>query len=97
MVVASAGCTGDGGPDAGRLADELIEETGGALDETQARCVADALVGSFGDESFRSVIDAAEGDGDTAADVRVEVIDIFSACDALDAVVLDETPADEAG
>lgn len=90
-----AGCGEDGGPDAERLAEELIAETGGALDETQADCVAEGLIGSFGDDSFREVVDAAEGDGESAEDVRVEVIDIFSACDALDTVVVEATPADE--
>lgn len=95
--VAVGGCSDDEAPDAGQLADELIEETGGALDEAQADCVAEGLITSFGDDSFRAVIDAAEDGGDAGEDVRVEVIDIFAACDALDAVVLEATPADDAG
>ena len=95
-VVVVAGCSDSGEPDSDRLAEELIQETDGALDDDQATCVAEALVGSFGEESFRAVTDAAAGDGDARDDVRVEVIDIFSACDALDAVVLEENRADEA-
>lgn len=94
-VASVAGCGDDGTPDADRLAQELIDETDGALDDAQAGCVADALIGSFGDDSFRAVIDAAEGGGEASEDVRVEVIDIFSACDALDAVVVEATPADD--
>jgi hypothetical protein len=90
-AVVLTGCGGDG-DETDRLADELVSETGGALDDTQARCVADGLVDSFGDDSFREVLDAAEGSGEDADDVRVEVIDIFASCDALDAVVLDEEP-----
>lgn len=89
---AVAACGDDADDDADRIATELVDETGGALDESQAACVADGLVASFGDDSFRAVLDAANGDGETAEDVRVEVIDIFAACDALDAVVLDEEP-----
>lgn len=95
--VAAGGCSDDEAPDAGQLADELIEETGGALDEAQARCVSEGLITSFGDDSFRAVIDAAEERGEEGGDVRVEVIDIFAACDALDVVVLDTTPADDSG
>lgn len=82
--------------DARQLAAELVEETGGALDDEQATCVAEALVDSFGDDSFQQVLDAAEGAGESADDVRVEVIDIFASCDALDAVMLEADPAPEA-
>lgn len=64
------------------LADDLVEVTDGALDADQAACVADGLESSFGDDSFRALDDADEA-------VRLEVIDIFAACDALDAVLLD--------
>lgn len=94
LLVAACGGSGD---DVDQLANELVEETGGALDETQATCVAEGLAESFGDDSFREVLDAAEGTGEAADDVRVEVIDIFASCDALDAVMLEaaETEADE--
>lgn len=96
LLLAACGSS-DGGAD--QLAAELVEETGGALDDQQATCVAEALVESFGDDSFRDVLDAAEGTGESADDVRVEVIDIFAACDALDAVMLetDEQQDDEGG
>lgn len=95
LLLAACG-SNDGGAD--QLATELVEETGGALDDQQAACVAEALVESFGDDSFREVLDAAEGTGESADDVRVEVIDIFAACDALDAVMLEsDAPADELG
>lgn len=64
------------------LTADLITETDGALDETQARCVASALDNAYGDEAFQSVIDAVAGDD--SADVRAAVIAIFSDCDALD-------------
>lgn len=83
------GCGGDD-DDTAQLAAELVEETGGALDDEQATCVAEGLADSFGDDSFRAVLDAARGSGDDADDVRFEVIDIFAACDALDAVVLED-------
>ncbi|WP_436793281.1 hypothetical protein [Actinospongicola halichondriae] len=96
LVLVAAACSNET-DDAERLADELIVETDGALDETQAACVADGLVASFGDDSFQEVLEAAEGTGDSAGDVRIEVIDIFASCDALDAVVLDEESGDEPG
>jgi len=97
LLVAACGSS-DGGGGADQLASELVDETGGALDEEQATCVAEALVESFGDDSFQDVLDAAEGTGESADDVRVEVIDIFAACDALDAVMLDDDePTDEVG
>ncbi len=92
LLVATCGGSGD---DVDQLATELVEETGGALDETQATCVAELLVESFGDDSFREVLDAAEGTGEAADDVRVEVIDIFASCDALDAVMLEADDVDE--
>ncbi len=94
LAVGACGGTTD---DADRIAEELIAESGGALDDVQASCVADGLVASFGEDSFRDVLDAAEGTGDDDGDVRVEVIDIFAACDALEAVVLDEEPGDAPG
>ncbi len=97
MAIVLVGCGDETSSDADRLADELITETGGALDETQAACVAQGLVQSFGDESFQEVIDAAQGDGEGADDVRVEVIDLFSSCDALESVVLDGTGDESPG
>lgn len=92
IAVASAAltlgaCSGDA-LDEDRLAEDLIEESGGALDEDQATCVADGLAAAFGDDSYQRVLDAATGDTDDD-DVRTEVIDIFAGCDALDTVVLD--------
>lgn len=94
LVLASCGSDGR---DVDAISAELVEETGGALDETQADCVAERLVASFGDDSFREVIDAAEGTGADAEEVRVEVIGIFADCDSLDTVVLDGAPAAEPG
>jgi hypothetical protein len=72
------------------LAEDLVEETDGALDDATARCVADALHEAFGDESFARVLGAAAGD-EADPDVRIQVIDIFSACDALGPII-DDTP-----
>ncbi len=94
FVLASCG---DDANDQQGIAAELVAETDGALDESQADCVAAGLVSAFGDASFRDLVDAAEGSGDDADDVRVEVIDIFTACDALDAVVLSGSSADAPG
>lgn len=71
------------------LADDLIAETDGALDEDAARCTADALHDTFGDDSFDRVLEAAAappGD-EAAADVRTRVIDIFASCDALGPII----------
>lgn len=86
LLVAACGSS-DGNAD--QLATELVAETGGALDDQQATCVAEGLIEAFGDDSFRQVLDAAEGTGESADDVRVQVIDIFASCDALDAVMLE--------
>lgn len=96
FVAVLVGACGDDPDDTERITEELVDETDGALDETQAGCVADRLVSSFGDDSFREVLDAAQGTGETADDVRTQVIDIFASCDALDAVVLDRDPDDSA-
>ncbi len=85
---------GDGTPDAERLAEDLVTQSDGALDEDQATCVAEGLEAAFGDDAYRDLLDAAEvddlADADVPDDVRVRVIDIFSDCDALGAVVLDQ-------
>lgn len=87
-IVACGGTSADEERDA--LAEDLEEETDGALDDATARCVADALHEAFGDESFARVLDAAAGDEDDP-DVRIQVIDIFSACDALGPII-DDSP-----
>lgn len=92
------GACGDDGPDRERLAEDLIAETDGALDEEQAACVAEGLDASFGDDAYETLLRAAadddtpdaDVDAEALADVRVEVIDIFAGCDALGAAVLDE-------
>ena len=71
-----------------RLAEDLVEETDGALDDATARCVADALHDEYGDESFRRVIDTASGETEDD-DVRTQVIDIFASCDALEPIIDD--------
>lgn len=71
-----------------RLAEDLVEESGGALDREQAECVAGELEAAFGDDSYDSLVDAAAGRGDDVPEVRTRVIDIFSSCDALDAVLV---------
>lgn len=65
-----------------QLADDLVAETGGALDEDRATCVATELVDTVGEEGFDDVVAAAGGDGDPV--LRDQVIDTFAACDALD-------------
>jgi hypothetical protein len=72
-----------------RLADDLVEETDGALDDDTARCVADALHDEYGDDSFQQVIEAASNRSDDDAEVRTEVIDIFASCDALEPIIDD--------
>lgn len=72
-----------------RLADDLVEETDGALDDDTARCVADALHEEYGDDSFQQVIEAASNRSDGDAEVRTRVIDIFAGCDALEPIIDD--------
>lgn len=67
------------------LADDLVAETDGALDDDVATCVADGLYDAFADESIDRVIAVAEGAEDDT-DVRTRVVDVFSDCDALAAV-----------
>lgn len=75
-----------------RLTDDLVAETDGALDDETARCVADALYEEFGDDSFEQVVEAAaDRDADTDDAVRLQVIDIFAGCDALEPII-DDTP-----
>lgn len=83
----------DDGPGRDRLAEALIEESRGALDEDQASCVAAELEDAFGDDSYQRIIDVAGTENGTAGgdeDVRTEVIDIFSGCDALHAVLVED-------
>lgn len=87
VVVGSTACGSGDDDDVERLAEDLVAETSGALDDEQATCVAAALDDAFGDDAFRRVIDAADGRSGSA-DVRTQVIDIFAECDALDAVML---------
>lgn len=86
------GCGGDSADDErDALTEDLLEETGGALDEATARCVADGLQDQFGDESFEQILDAASGRGTEEEAVRVQVIDIFAGCDALGPII-DDAP-----
>jgi hypothetical protein len=72
-----------------RLADELVTETDGALEPATARCVADDLHDRFGADSFRRLLDATGSDDE--ADVRREVIEVFARCDALPAIIDDQS------
>ena len=93
-IAALAGCSDEPSAEEQRrqLADDLVAEVGEDLGRAEADCVAEAMQEEFGDDSFRRVIDAAADDGDdTGSDegdeaVRSTVIDIFAACDALEAV-----------
>lgn len=86
------GCSGDSADDErDALADDLLEETGGALDQATARCVADGLQDEFGDDSFEQILEAASGDGSEEEAVRIQVIDIFAGCDALGPII-DDAP-----
>ncbi len=64
------------------LADDLVAETDGALDDTQATCVADGLFEAFDESSLDRVVAVAEGEEDDEG-VRTKVIDVFTGCDAL--------------
>ena len=89
-LVVTAACTGEPSAEDERrqLRDDLIAETDGALGEEEAACVADALHDAFGEDSYEDVLGADDDrDGARADEVRAEVIDIFSECDALEAVV----------
>lgn len=91
LATASIGCGGATSDDdaRARLADDLVAETDGALDDETAACVADALHAEFGDESFRRVLDArsAPAEDGRAADVRIRVIDVFAGCDAIEPII----------
>lgn len=82
--VAAAGACSDLSPEQQRrdLADDLVAETDGALDDAQATCVADGLFDTFADGSLDRVVAVAEGAEDDDG-VRMKVIDVFSDCDAL--------------
>lgn len=92
MVVSAGlvlgGCGDDPSPDAARealveeLAEDLVAETDGALDEDAARCVAGRLADDVGVDRFDDVVEAAAEDDDP--DLRAQVIDAFAACDALE-------------
>lgn len=89
---AVAGCGADpASDDRDALAEELREETGGALDEATARCVSEGLRDGFGDDSFEQIVDAASGRGTDAEAVRMRVIDVFAGCDALGPII-DDAP-----
>lgn len=89
VVAASLALVACGGPsDEQRrqdLADDLVAETDGALDDEAAMCVADGLYDAFADESIDRVIAVAEGAEDDT-EVRTRVVDVFADCDALAAV-----------
>ena len=88
-----AGCGGEPTADERRddlveaLADDLVAETDGALDDQAARCVAGRLADDVGVERFDEVVAAAEDDDGT--ELRDQVIDAFAACDALDPLLDD--------
>ena len=90
MVATLAACSDEPSAEEQRrqLADDLVAEVGEDLGPAEAECVAEAMQEEFGDDSFREVIDAAEGAGPDEGDesVRSTIIDIFAACDALEAV-----------
>lgn len=67
------------------LADDLVAETDGALDDDVATCVADGLYEAFADDSIDRVIAVAEGAEDDD-EVRTRVVEVFADCDALAAV-----------
>lgn len=91
LALALAGC-GDEAPTAeerraevvDQLARDLRAETGDALDDEAAACVAARLVDTVGEDRFDEIVTAADGDGDPA--LRDQVVDVFSSCDALEAV-----------
>ena len=85
VLLGAASCSGsDEDGTRRRLAEDLVRETDGRLDRDTADCVAAGLDEEFGDRSFEEVLDAAAGRGAGREDaVRMQVIDIFSECDAL--------------
>ncbi len=85
VLLGGASCSGADEDDTRRrLAEDLVRETDGRLDRDTAECVAAGLDEEFGDRSFDEVLDAAAGRADDSEDaVRLQVIDIFSECDAL--------------
>ncbi len=70
-----------------QLADDLVTETDGALDDAAATCVADGLYQAYGDRSFQAVLDAADRPAGSREDVRTRVIGIFAGCDAIGALI----------
>lgn len=87
LVLAGAGLAGcgDSSPERQRrdLADDLVAETDGALDDAQATCVADGLYDTFDAPSLDRVVAVADGAEDDDG-VRTAVIDVFTDCDALE-------------
>ena len=69
------------------LTDDLVAETGGALDDEAARCVAGRLADDVGIERFDEVVEAARSDDDP--ELRDQVIDAFAVCDALEPLLDD--------
>ena len=70
-----------------QLADDLLTETDGALDDDTATCVADELVVAVGVDRLDEIVAAAGDDGDPV--LRDEVVDVFASCDALDPLLGD--------
>lgn len=68
------------------LTEDLQAETDGALDDATATCVAEGLVDVVGVERFEEVVDAA-AEGGEDPELRDQVIDVFSACDALEPIL----------
>jgi hypothetical protein len=67
------------------LAEDLQAETGGTLDGEASRCVAEGLVDAVGLERFEEVVAAAAADEDS--ELRMQVIDVFASCDALEPLI----------
>lgn len=91
-LVSVAACGDDPSPEEQRaelvadLAASLVVETDGAIDDTQATCVATRLIDAIGAEAFEATILAAATD-DSDQELQLQVIDTFSECNALGAVL----------
>ena len=85
VLLGALSCGSSGSDDARRqLAEDLVRETDGRLDRSTADCVAAALHDELGEDAHRVLLDAARGrDESSAGEVRGQVIDAFSGCDAL--------------
>jgi len=88
LALLLAGCAGAPSAEERRadlvddLAGELVEETGGALGEEAARCVAGRLADEVGIDRLDDVVRAAAADDDP--ELRAQVVDAFADCDAIE-------------